>query len=55
MNKREETIQNLLRHAFVCLSGNSCSCAKNIQDFLRSDKISAAYEAGVKSNKEETK
>ncbi len=41
---REDEIQKLLRHAFMCTSKNhKCSCAKNIQTFLLNDKVSLKW------------
>jgi len=43
MEEREEKIQSLLRHALACSHNKNCSCAKNIKDFLRNDKISKEW------------
>lgn len=40
---RENRIQSLLRHAFVCSHNKDCSCARNIKDFLQNDKISKEW------------
>ncbi len=42
---REDKIQSLLRHAFVCscLENHKCSCSKNIQEFLQNDEISKKW------------
>ena len=52
---REDKIQKLLRHAFACLCNQGCtfcSCAKNIQDFLSTDRISLKWREGVRRIKE---
>lgn len=40
MSKREDEIQKLLRHAFVCLQNSKCNCVNLIQNFLQTDKKS---------------
>ena len=40
---REYKMQCLLRRAFVCAEGKSCSCADNIKEFLLTDKKSKEW------------
>jgi len=42
MDKRENTIQQLLRNAFGCLQSN-CNCSRRIQSFLLNDKKSLKW------------
>lgn len=51
--KRENEIQRLLRHAFGCLKDNPCSCKKNIQKFLQTDKTSLEWVEEIKKEMSE--
>ena len=43
MRTREDTIQNLLRHAYVCSLDYDCNCSNRIREFLKEDKISLQW------------
>ena len=50
MNKREDKIQSLLRHAFYCSIDSPCTCSRNIKEFLINDRISLKWAIKEKAN-----